>query len=67
MLLRRSTREKRYAIIDDYIVFLQEQEINLGMIEDDPTNFRQAMESWNSQTWIDATNEEMKSMNCLEV
>uniref|UniRef100_A0A6N2MTR1 Integrase catalytic domain-containing protein n=1 Tax=Salix viminalis TaxID=40686 RepID=A0A6N2MTR1_SALVM len=36
MPLRRSTREKRSAISDDYIVFLQEHEIDIGVMEDDP-------------------------------
>ncbi|KAL8151225.1 hypothetical protein V2J09_021033 [Rumex salicifolius] len=33
--LRRSTREKRYAIPDDYIVYLVEQEDHVGKIPDD--------------------------------
>ena len=37
--LRRSTRERRSAIPDDYVVFLQEHEENNGMMEDDPVNF----------------------------
>ena len=32
------------------------------MAEDDPINFRQAMESFNSKKWIDAMNEEIKSI-----
>ena len=59
--LRRSTRE-RSAISDDYIVLLQEHEENDGMAEDDPINFRQAMQDSNSQKWIEAMNEEYKSM-----
>ena len=62
MPLRRSTRERRSAISDDYVVFLQEHEVDIGVVEDDPINFRQAIESSNSQKWIDAMNEEMKSM-----
>jgi hypothetical protein len=34
--LRRSTRERRSAISNDYIVFLRENEFNIGMTEDDP-------------------------------
>ncbi|WP_285167014.1 hypothetical protein, partial [Mycobacterium tuberculosis] len=60
--LRRSMRERRSAISDDYIVFLQEQENDTGMMEDDPINFHHAMRSANSQKWIDAMNEEYKSM-----
>jgi transposase InsO family protein len=62
MPLRRSTREKRSAISDDYIVFLQEHEIDIGVMEDDPISFHQAIESSNSQKWIYAMNEEIKSM-----
>ncbi|KAL0382988.1 UNVERIFIED_CONTAM: hypothetical protein Scaly_0586100 [Sesamum calycinum] len=61
--LRRSTREKR----NDYIVFLQEHEVDIGMMEDDPINFHQAMECSNSQKWIDAMNEDIKSMKDNDV
>ena len=54
--LRRSTRERRSALPDDYIVFLQEHEFDIGAVEDDPINFRQALESSKSQEWIDAMN-----------
>ena len=67
MPLRRSTRERRSAIPDDYVVFLQEHEVDIGMMEDDPINLRQAMESSNSQKWIDAMNEEIKSMKDNDV
>ena len=49
------------AISDDYIVFLQEHKAGIGMVEDDPINFRQVMESSNAQKWIDGMNEEIKS------
>ena len=65
--LRRSTREKRSAISDDYIVFLQEHEDGIGLTEDDPINFCQAMRSSNSQKWINAMNDEMKSMTDNDV
>ena len=52
--LRRSTRERRSALSDDYIVFLQEHEFDIGVVEDDPINFRQAMDSSNSQRWVNA-------------
>ena len=60
--LRRSTRERKNAISDDYFVFLQEHEDEIGMMEDDPINLHQAMKSSNSQKWIDAMNEENKFM-----
>ena len=49
MSLRRSTTGRRRALTDDYIVFLQEHEVDIGVMEDDPNNFRQAMESSNPQ------------------
>ena len=67
MPLRRSTRERRSAISDDYIVFLQEQEDGIGLTEDDPINFHQAMRSSKSQQWIDAMKDEMKSMEDNDV
>jgi Reverse transcriptase (RNA-dependent DNA polymerase) len=60
--LRRSTRERRSAISNDYIVFLQENEFNIGMMEDDSVTLRQALESVNSHKWIKSMDEEIKSM-----
>ena len=65
--LRRSTRERRSAVPDDYIVFLQEHEFDIGAVEDDPINFHQALESSKSREWIDAMNEEIKSMKDNDV
>ena len=39
MPLRKSIRERRNEILDYYIVFLQEHEIDIGMMEGDPLNF----------------------------
>ncbi|RDX71625.1 hypothetical protein CR513_49004, partial [Mucuna pruriens] len=36
--LRRSIKERRDAISDDYIVFFQEHEDDIGLIKDDPIN-----------------------------
>jgi len=60
--LRRSTRERRSVIPDDYVVFLQEHEENNGMMEDDPINFHQAMQDSNLEKWIEVMNEEYKSL-----
>ena len=60
--LRRSTWEKRSAISDDYIVFLQEHQDDIGLMEDDPINFQQALQSSNSQKWLNTIEEEIKSM-----
>ena len=42
--LRRSQRERRHAITDDYVVYLQESDFDIG-IRKDPVSFSQAMES----------------------
>jgi len=52
---------------NDYIIFLQEHEDGVGLTEDDPINFCQAMHNSNFQNWIDAMKDEMKSMNDNEV
>ena len=67
MPLRRSTREKRKAVSYDYIVFLQKHEDEISMMEDDAINFHQAIQSSNSQKWIDAMNEEYKFMQDNDV
>ncbi|RDY06160.1 hypothetical protein CR513_09897, partial [Mucuna pruriens] len=66
-LLRRSIRERRHAIPDDCIVFLQEHEDDLGLTEYDPINFCQAMQSSNSTKSINVMKDEMKSMQDNDV
>jgi len=41
--LQRSTKERRNAILDYYVVFLQEHEKNNGIMEDDLINLCQLM------------------------
>ena len=67
MPLRKSTRERRNAISNDYVVFLQEHENEISMMEDDPINFHQAIQGSDSQKWINAMNEEYKSMQDNDV
>ncbi|RVW43382.1 Retrovirus-related Pol polyprotein from transposon TNT 1-94 [Vitis vinifera] len=59
--LRRSTRERRSTISDDYVVYLQEHEFDMGL-KDDPISVSQVKQSSNSEKWIEAMKEEMKSM-----
>ena len=59
--LRRSQRERRPAITDDYVVYLQESDFDIG-IRKDPVSFSQAMESDDSSKWMEAMNEELKSL-----
>ena len=62
MSLSRSDRERGRAIPNDYIIFLQEHEDDVCLTEDDSINFCQAMCSSNSQNWINAMKDEMKSI-----
>lgn len=58
----RSIRERRSAISDEYVVFLQEHEDGIGLTKEDPINLSQAMQSPNSLKWVDAMKDEIKSM-----
>ena len=64
--LRRPQREKRSAIPNDYVVYLHESESDLG-IENDPVTFSQAMNDVNSDKWLEAMKDELKSMVQNEV
>ena len=60
-VLRRSQRERRSAIPNDYVVYLQESDFDIG-IKKDPVSFSQAISSDDSTKWVDAMNDELKSM-----
>ncbi|XP_057969384.1 uncharacterized protein LOC131158531 [Malania oleifera] len=64
--LRQSQREKRSAILDDYVVYLQESDFDLR-IENDPVLFSHAISCDNSDKWMDVMKEELKSMEQNEV
>ena len=61
LILRRSTRVRRTVISDDYMVYLQESEYNVG-VEDDPETFSQAMSCNKSTLRLEAMKDEMNSM-----
>jgi hypothetical protein len=63
---RRSEREQRPAISDDYMVHMYENTSDIG-IETDPTSFKEAMKSWHSCEWLDAMKDEMKSMSTNDI
>ena len=60
--LRRSQRERRPAISNDYVVYLQESEADLSINDNDPVLFSQAVSCDNSDKWLDAMKDELKSM-----
>jgi len=50
---RRSTRERRSVIANDYIVYLQEHEFDIAL-EDDPISLNEAKLSIHSTKWSNA-------------
>ena len=60
--LRRLERARRPTISDDYIVYLQEQEYDVGDVLD-TTTYREAIVSPQSNFCIDAMNDETTSMS----
>ncbi|KAL8167846.1 hypothetical protein V2J09_009345 [Rumex salicifolius] len=67
VLLRRSTRERRYAITDDYIIYLVEQEDPVGKISDDYFAHLMEQEIYEGITKDDPTSviEALESPNSL--
>jgi hypothetical protein len=63
---RRSQREWRPAISDDYMVYMYEDTNDVG-IENNPSPFKEAMKSRHLSAWLCATKDEMKSMNTNDV
>jgi hypothetical protein len=63
---RRSQRERRLAISDNYIVYMYE-DTNDIRIDTDPSTFKEAMKSRHSSEWLDAMKDEMKSMSTNDV
>jgi hypothetical protein len=60
--LRRSQRERRSAILDEYVVYLQESDFDIGLSKD-PILFSQVLESVDSTKWMNAMKDELKSMD----
>jgi hypothetical protein len=56
---RRSQRVRRSAIPDDYEVYNTEE----FQMEGNPTSFEEAMRSDNSSKWLEAMEDEIKSMS----
>ena len=60
--LKRSQRERRPAISNDYVVYLHETETNLSINDNDPVSISQAISCDNSEKWLNAMKEEIDSM-----
>jgi hypothetical protein len=60
---RRSQRARRSAISDGYEVYVSEE----IQMKGDPTSFEQAMRSAYSSKWLEAMEDEMRSMSINKV
>ena len=61
MMKQHSTKVRKSEIPNDYIVYLQEFDYNIGA-ENDPKTFSQAMSSKESNSWYNVIYEGMNSM-----
>ena len=59
--LRRSTRERRSAIPPDYLVYIGEQDYNIGSVTD-PITYEEVVSCPQSELWLDAMRDEIQSM-----
>ena len=60
--LKRSQRERRPAISNDYVVYLHETETNLSINDNDPVLFSQAISCDNFDKWLNVMKEEINFM-----
>jgi hypothetical protein len=64
--VRRSQRERRSASPDCYETYLSEDLYDVGKV-DDPISYKQAIAHQNSDKWIEAMQDELKSMSTNQV
>jgi len=64
--VRRSQRERRFAIPDYYETYLSEDLYDIGKV-DDLASFKEAIAHKNSDKWIEAMQDELKSMSTNQV
>jgi hypothetical protein len=60
---RRSRRARRSTISEDYEVYVSEE----IQMEGDPTSFEEAMRSVHSSKWLEAMEDEIRSMSTNRV
>jgi hypothetical protein len=60
---RRSQRGRRSTISDDYKVYVSEE----IQMEGDPTSFQEAMRSVHSSKWLEAMEDEIRSLSTNKV
>ena len=59
--LRRSNRERRSAIPPDYLVYIGEQDYDIGSVTD-PITYEEAVSCPQSELWLEAMRDEIQSM-----
>ncbi|GJS46483.1 hypothetical protein Tco_0596604 [Tanacetum coccineum] len=64
--LRRSKRTRRLIVHDDFITYLNEDDYDLGKVED-PIFYNEAIDSNQSTQWLKAMNDVLKSMQTNDV
>ncbi|GJR91218.1 retrovirus-related pol polyprotein from transposon TNT 1-94 [Tanacetum coccineum] len=64
--LRRSKRTRRLIVHDDFITYLNEDDYDLGKVED-PIFYNEATNSNQSTQWLKAMNDELKLMQTNDV
>ena len=64
--LKRSQRERKLAISNDYVLYLHESDYDIETSKD-PVSFSQAISCNDYDKWIDAMNNELKSMDQTKV
>ena len=65
--MRRSQRERRPTILNDYVVYLHETKIDLSIDDNDPISFSQAVSCDNSKKWLNSMKEKINSMENNDV
>jgi hypothetical protein len=64
--MRRSQREGRSGIPNDYVMYMSEDVNDIGKM-DDPDSYKEAMKSENSLKWCEAMEYELRSMSSNDV
>ena len=59
---RRSTRTRKSAIPDDYVVYLGEHDFDIGQVSD-PMTYKDAVTCPQSSMWVNAMQDEIASMD----
>ena len=64
--VRRSQRDRKKAISEDYVTYMREDVYDIGKVED-PTSYKEAIKSINSSKWQVAMEDELSSMSSNNV